>query len=430
MKDKGEVAIYYHMSMDIFQRLKTYEPIFGEYKVVRMIGKGAFSEVYEVESVNGKENAAIKVIPLTSEDMRDLKKFEQEIEILKNIPKNNFILPLQNSAIIRQPYTDCIDILILTELCRGSLQNLITQKDYILDESAIVRIGFCICSALEIIHNLGIIHRDIKPENILISETGQYRLADFGVAKRIFADATSSSRSTPLFAAPEVIRLDKIDKRCDIYSTGIMLYMMLNNLRFPFEPENPTNSQIEEALGRRVRGEQIPPPNNVPKKFPQLVDIILKACAYERERRFENATQMKEAFLSLILIHKEKKREFNSENKKLNENFLRITERATPESFKNKQNFSRLTENIQEKNKKNKSAANSKKKGETKKKRKRSIYFLIIAAIMMVAVAVSGIIITNLFYTPDSDSEESNYGENVKKVDENIVSYFTNEKIE
>jgi len=309
--------------MEIKDRLRTYEPIFKEYTVVKPIGKGAFSIVFEVQkAAYPNQKAALKFIPLNMDDVREIDRYKQEIEILKSLPKNDNIASGKNFGLQKHPDKKGVDLLILMELFDSNIEKLIKDKNYIFTEDEIINIGISMCGALEAIHEAGIIHRDIKPENILISSAGDYKLADFGIAKKSFSAITSSSRGTPIYAAPEVIRMERIDHKCDIYSLGLMMYVLLNQKRFPFEPENATISQLEDALGKRVRGEEFPMPATIPKKYPKLVDAIIKAIQYDSSHRHENATQMKATLEELL---KTANRSDIIESNK-NDNFVRAKE--------------------------------------------------------------------------------------------------------
>ncbi|MGN0962766.1 MAG: protein kinase, partial [Clostridia bacterium] len=125
----------------------------------------------------------------------------------------------------------------------------------------LIKLGIDMCRALELCRKKEIIHRDIKPENIFISEDGNFKLGDFGVAAN--ADKTLgglSKKGTYSFMAPEVYKADPYGPTVDIYSLGIVLYRLLNNLNEPFLVDNSEIDDYAKAFEWRMKGEQLPPP--------------------------------------------------------------------------------------------------------------------------------------------------------------------------
>ena len=158
-------------------------------------------------------------------------------------------------------------------------------------DSGVIRLGMDICRALMLCEQKYIIHRDIKPENVMVSSFGNFKLCDFGISRVLDHTTNATKAGTPLYWAPEVVRMEKYGQTVDIYSRGIMMYEMLNNRRVPFirADEPITAKKIDEAMDRRQRGEQVPPPAN---GHPELKRIVLKACAYRPQDRYASAEEM------------------------------------------------------------------------------------------------------------------------------------------
>ena len=158
-------------------------------------------------------------------------------------------------------------------------------------DSGVIRLGMDICRALMLCEQKHIIHRDIKPENVMVSSFGNFKLCDFGISRVLDHTTNATKAGTPLYWAPEVVRMEKYGQTVDIYSLGIMMYEMLNNRRVPFirADELITAKKIDEAMDRRQRGEQVPPPAN---GHPELKRIVLKACAYRPQDRYASAEEM------------------------------------------------------------------------------------------------------------------------------------------
>jgi serine/threonine protein kinase len=165
-----------------------------------------------------------------------------------------------------------------------------------LSEAEVIKVGQDICSALELCSRQNIIHRDIKPENIFVSYFGDFKIGDFGVARRLEkADASLSRKGSPNYMAPEVDLSGKYDATVDIYSLGLVLYRLLNNNRLPFlDPYTQLVNYRDRktAIDRRLRGETFPAPVNA---SPDMASVILIACAFKPSERFMTPTAFKAA---------------------------------------------------------------------------------------------------------------------------------------
>ncbi len=159
-------------------------------------------------------------------------------------------------------------------------------------EDLVLRCARDLCRALELCESNSILHRDIKPQNIFVSRNGDFKLGDFGIAKVIEGTKTGSVAGTYRYMAPEVSRGEKYGSRADIYSLGLVLYWMLNERRLPFLPLPPAKLQAgedEQARARRLSGEAIPAPVHGSR---ELQRIVLKACAYKPDDRYDSASAM------------------------------------------------------------------------------------------------------------------------------------------
>ena len=184
------------------------------------------------------------------------------------------------------------------------MEKLESFTDYIssekITEALVKKLGIHLCLALEECERLSVIHRDIKPSNILVDKEENFLLADFGQAKVLERSAGSLSvQGTDSFIAPEVNNRMRYDHRADIYSLGIVLYKFLNNRRLPFlDPSGNSvgpigyKRQIDLAISRRLDGEPLPPPCDASEK---MAAIILKACSYAPEDRFQTAKAFRTA---------------------------------------------------------------------------------------------------------------------------------------
>ena len=292
---------------------RKYEPVFGSWYLGRLLGKGSFGKVFEItrEEFGTTYRSALKIItvPQDENDIKSrmsegsdlasvsayyegiLREIVNENEIMAQLKGNSNIVSYEDHQII--PHDDGIgyDILIRMELLTPLLDRMVERR---LDEREVVKLGIDMCKALETCHRKNIIHRDIKPQNIFISDNGDFKLGDFGIARTMEKTTGGmSKKGTYKYMAPEVFRGEHYDSTVDIYSLGIVLYSLLNGNRGPFLPAPParvTPNDEETARMRRFRGEPLPPPRDA---GPMLAYIIQKASAADPRMRYQTAEQMR-----------------------------------------------------------------------------------------------------------------------------------------
>ena len=299
---------------------KQYEPIFGVWHITRLIGEGSFGKVYEIQREDFGETykAALKVIsvPANQSEVREIQSegmddasirtyfgsfvqdLVKEFALMSKLKGNSNVVSYENHQVIE--YRDGIgwDILIqmelLTPLNEYTRKNTVTRQD-------VIKLGIDLCKALELCQKYNIIHRDIKPENIFISENGDFKLGDFGVARTTEKTTSGlSKKGTYTYMAPEVYKGDAYGSTVDIYSLGIVLYRLLNGNRTPFLPAAPapiTHSDRENALAKRFSGAPLPAPSHAEGR---LAEIVLKACAYHPKERYSSPMQMRQELEAIL----------------------------------------------------------------------------------------------------------------------------------
>lgn len=299
---------------------KKYEPIFGEWSIVRELGEGSFGKVFEIErrDFGYTYKAALKAITIPqsrseieriADDGMDpesvtayfrgfVQELVEEFRIMSKLKGESNIVSYEDHRVIE--HTDEIgwDVFIRMELLTPLTKY---AKEHGMSRSDVIRLGIDICSALELCRKNNIIHRDIKPENIFVSESGKFKLGDFGIAKTVEKTTGGlSKKGTYTYMAPEVYTGKAYGPGVDIYSLGIVLYRFMNNNRTPFLPPYPTPIKYtdrESAMNRRMDGETIPAPANADEA---LSRVILKACAYKPEERYRSAADMRRDLEALL----------------------------------------------------------------------------------------------------------------------------------
>ena len=293
---------------------KSMEPFWGVWKIRRLIGEGSFGKVFEIEREDfGRTyRAALKAItiPQSQSELKSVladgmdlnsatnyyKSFVEEVveefALMAGLKGNSNIVSYEDHMVIEHKEGVGWDILIRMELLTPLLDY--TSGKGPMGRGDIIHLGMDICKALEYCRKMNIIHRDIKPENIFISQGGDYKLGDFGIARTVEKTTSGLSRKgTYVYMAPEVYKGEEYGPSVDIYSLGIVLYRLLNQNRAPFFPDYPkpiTHSDRENAIARRISGQDIPMPCDAGDA---LGEVVLKACAYEPKDRYATPEEMR-----------------------------------------------------------------------------------------------------------------------------------------
>ena len=287
------------------------------WEVVRLIGRGGFGEVYEIRrNVFGhEEKAALKVItiPQSNQDVEELrgdgysgeeitdyfqsflKDIVREYALMSEMKGHTNIIYCDDLRYIQHDDGVGWDIYIKMELLTPLPEALGQQ----VSDEQVIRVGIDICNALLLCEGKNIIHRDIKPQNIFVSDDGNYKLGDFGIAKTVERTASGTRIGTYKYIAPEVYNNQPYGSAADVYSLGLVLYWMLNERRTPFlplPPQRPTASVDEEARRRRLSGESLPLPANGSHALQQ---IVMKACAFAPKSRY-TAAELRAALEALL----------------------------------------------------------------------------------------------------------------------------------
>ena len=210
----------------------------SKYKILNELGNGSFGKVIRVENLINKEIYACK--KMIKKNIKDIKSFNNEIDILSKCDHPNIIRLYE---IIEGEK----NVNLIMEECKGGqLFKKIQLKNIIkMTEKEIAKIFKEIMIAVNYLHNRGICHRDLKPENILFlnnEKNSPIKLVDFGLGKifgnygNLYNNEMKCIVGTKFYVSPEVLK-GKYDQFCDIWSCGVILYLMLSG-NFPFYGRN------------------------------------------------------------------------------------------------------------------------------------------------------------------------------------------------
>jgi eukaryotic-like serine/threonine-protein kinase len=201
----------------------------GDFHILRRLGRGAMAEVYLAEQSHLKRWVALKILrPELADDKIYLKRFEREAQAAASLVHANIVQIYEVGQLDGLHY-------IAQEYVKGqNLRDWLARNGPPLLPQALM-IMRQIAAALAKAAEQGVIHRDVKPENIMITETGEVKVADFGLARVLResdAEATNLTQigitmGTPLYMSPEQVEGKSLDHRSDLYSFGVLCYHML-----------------------------------------------------------------------------------------------------------------------------------------------------------------------------------------------------------
>jgi serine/threonine-protein kinase len=260
----------------------------GPYEILSAIGAGGMGEVYRALDSRLNRNVAIKILPdAFASDGDRLARFQREAHVLASLNHPNIaqIYGLEQSG--------DRSALILELIDGHTLADRIAHGPIPLDEA--LALAGQIADALEAAHEHGIIHRDLKPANIKLTDNGTIKVLDFGLAKALASEASSTNLSmsptitspslmtgrgvilgTAAYMSPEQARGKAVDRRTDIWAFGCVLFEMVTGRR-AFDGED-----VSDTLAAILRGE--PDWNHLPPATPTAIRRLLERCL-EKDRK-------------------------------------------------------------------------------------------------------------------------------------------------
>ena len=259
----------------------------GRYLIVESLGEGGMAAVYKGFDRRLDRDVAIKVIlPGHVHDEMFVKRFEREARAVAHLTHTNIV------GVHDYGTEEGISYLVMAYIPGGTMKDLLGKP---IPWQKAARKLAPIARALEYAHQKGIIHRDIKPANILVTQSGDLMLTDFGIAKAVDSEEmtkltqTGTGIGTPAYMAPEQGMGEEIDHRADIYSLGIVFYEMVTG-RPPFRADTPIAVMMKHVNHPLPR-----PTEFVPDLPEELEKVLFKALAKNPEHRFKDMGEFAKA---------------------------------------------------------------------------------------------------------------------------------------
>ncbi|HSN30488.1 MAG TPA: serine/threonine-protein kinase [Kofleriaceae bacterium] len=286
------------------------EVVEGRYKIVRPIAAGGMGTVFLAEHWLIKRRFALKILRGEyAADATMIRRFMNEALAAGTLGHPNIVEATDMG------FTKTDTPYIVFEFLEGTSLASDIDRNGALSIPRALRIAYQIASALEAAHQADIIHRDLKSENVLLVRKldieDHVKVIDFGISRILTAsDRTAVGNTvtgTPEYMAPEqILTPDSIDRRCDVYALGVVLYEMLaGKVPFAAAPGSsyPLDIDTAHALLTRILTER-PAPFNRPDAPPGLVEMIVdKLLAKEAAERYQSMKQVQraiEAFASVL----------------------------------------------------------------------------------------------------------------------------------
>jgi Tol biopolymer transport system component len=259
-------------------------PRFGAWQAVKLLGRGGMGTVYLAERADGafRMSAAVKVVPLALASDEIEERFRRERQFLASLdhPK---IARLIDGGVSETglPYLvmEFVGGLTIDRFCDA----------HALDTRARLALVSQVLDALAYVHGRHVIHRDVKPSNILVDESGNVKLLDFGTARLVDATAEAALTKTgvfaftPDYASPEQVRGEPVTIASDLYSAGVLLYRLLTG-RLPYRITDPSPAGVANVI---AHAQPEPPRLDAP-----LDAILAKALRKDAAGRYQSVTEM------------------------------------------------------------------------------------------------------------------------------------------
>ncbi|KAI8123607.1 Myosin light chain kinase 3 [Lucilia cuprina] len=256
------------------------------YEILGEVGRGKFGTVYKCQDKSNNLKLAAKFVPIPKRE--DRRNVEREVEIMNSLQHH---LIIQLYAAYEYQKMMCV----VQELVEGGeLFDRVVDDEFVLTERVCVVFIRQVCEAMEFIHRNNILHLDLKPENILCltQEGNRIKIIDFGLARKFDPDKKLQILfGTPEFVAPEVVNFDSISYATDMWSVGVITYVLISGLS-PFMGETDIETMANVTIAKYDFEDE-----SFANVSPEGIDFISKLLVKDLSTRMTAAQCLKHKWL-------------------------------------------------------------------------------------------------------------------------------------
>lgn len=258
----------------------------GRYRLIEQIDSGGSAYIYKAMDELTKQIVAVKVLkPELTENEEFVQRFKKEVQAAAKLRHAN-IIRAYDAGLDNGTYY------IVMDLIEGKTLKHLINVNGPLPVKYAVAVAKKLCLALEYAHVKGFVHRDIKPHNVMIDMTGEPYIADFGIARNLAQNTITAEEGSVMgsvhYFSPEQARGERVDKRSDIYSLGILLYEMVTG-KVPFDADTSV------AIALKHINDPMPDARDEMPSIPESINkIIQKATQKDKHFRYKSAFNMYE----------------------------------------------------------------------------------------------------------------------------------------
>ena len=265
----------------------------GPYLLLGVLGRGGAATVYRAQHVEENRELALKVLDKGRLSKRGRERFEQEMEICRQLRHDNLVRTYDSGTWNEHVYYS------MEVLAGRDLASVLDAHSGGCAIADVLGWGLQACAGLRAAHEAGVIHRDIKPHNLFLADDGLLKVMDFGIARRTDAPITEHGDKavlgTPLFIAPErLLARGAPSPQTDVYSLGVTLYMLLTD-GLPWEAPDIA------ALLTAIVSEDPPPPSSLRPSIPSALDTaVMNAMSKDLSARHADCDELAAALQQVL----------------------------------------------------------------------------------------------------------------------------------
>jgi len=259
----------------------------GRYDIIVELGRGAMGVVYKAEDPTIGRQVALKVLSIASTSEEGThspqEMFMREVRAAGRLAHPSIVTI--HDAFEDAPTKTCC---IVMELVPGRTLESILLSGHAMTGEQTFDLLRQVAEGLDYAHRHQVVHRDLKPANILVTEDGQVKITDFGIAKVLAREGvmrTVGLMGTPSYMSPEQVKGGEIDARADLFSLGIILYLMLTG-------QKPFVGDTASVMFKIVYEDPVAPSSLNPRLTPAHDALVLKCLAKDRDKRYSSAREL------------------------------------------------------------------------------------------------------------------------------------------